>query len=421
MFGQRRSWGARTLAWASGGVLLLLLLVCGWTGFVMVWDAFGLQLAREGARLFDALPVLSEPTSRTFTGEQPVPTVFFFVNLFAHIGVPLAMGVAFWLHVKRLARPTLLPPRAVLWTTIGALATVAVLRPIGMTPEADPFTLPAVVPTDVFFAFWLPVTRRLDGGWALLAAVTSGAALLAVPLLTARRRRWAPPASTVDDALCTGCTQCAVDCPYGAIAMVDRPAPLPPLAQIDPSLCVSCGICAGSCAPMGVGPPGRTGRDQLAAARAFAASPDRRPGEIVVVSCEHAARTGAQAEARGVVYPVSCAGNLHSSVIELLIRSGAGGVLVMACPPRDCWNREGPRWLHERTYRGREAELQPRVDRARVRIAHAGAGEQRRARRLVEAFEADIAALAPVVGAGDDAGSEPDCTPVEPPRGGRRR
>ena len=94
----------------SGCLLLLLLFVCGWTGYVMVWDTFGQHLARQGARMIDSLPVLSEPTGRTFTGEQPVPTVFFFLNLFAHIGIPLAMGAAFWLHVKRLQRPLMLPP-----------------------------------------------------------------------------------------------------------------------------------------------------------------------------------------------------------------------------------------------------------------------------------------------------------------------
>jgi CDP-4-dehydro-6-deoxyglucose reductase len=85
MFAQDRTWGPRLLAWMSGCLLLLLLFVCGWTGFVMVWDTFGLALAREGARMLDTLPLLSEPTGRAFTGEQPVPTAFFFLNLFAHV------------------------------------------------------------------------------------------------------------------------------------------------------------------------------------------------------------------------------------------------------------------------------------------------------------------------------------------------
>ncbi|NIP82298.1 MAG: hydrogenase iron-sulfur subunit, partial [Gemmatimonadetes bacterium] len=54
---------------------------------------------------------------------------------------------------------------------------------------------------------------------------------------------------------------------------------------------------------------------------------------------------------------------LHTSVIEYLVRAGAGGVMVVACPPRDCWNREGVTWLEERVYNEREAELKDRVDR----------------------------------------------------------
>ena len=96
----------------------------------MVWDTFGERLAREGARMLDTLPILSEPTSRAFTGEQPVPTVFFFLNLFAHIGIPLAMGVVFWLHVKRLSRPHVLPPRPVMWPVIAALTATAIVWPL---------------------------------------------------------------------------------------------------------------------------------------------------------------------------------------------------------------------------------------------------------------------------------------------------
>jgi coenzyme F420-reducing hydrogenase delta subunit len=168
------------------------------------------------------------------------------------------------------------------------------------------------------------------------------------------------------------------------------------VARVDPALCVSCGICAGSCAPMGVGPPGRTGRDQLARIQAFLASAERRPGEIVAVCCEHGAGTyrWALAAEGAATYTTDCAGNLHTSAIELLIRGGAAGVLVLTCPPRDCWNREGPKWLTERVYHEREAELQTRVDRARVRIVAVAAGERRAAVAALRVFSADVAGLA---------------------------
>ena len=413
MFAQGRSWGARTLAWVSGGVLLLLLLACGWTGYVMVWDTFGEHLARESARMLDALPVLSEPTSRAFTGEQPLPTAFFFLALFAHIGIPLAMGVAFWLHVKRLARPMLLPPRPLMWAVVGGLTALAVVWPLKMAPKANPFVLPAEVPADLFFAFWIPLARTMSGGMALLLMTGLTAALVLVPLFAARRGSAAPP-SKVDEDICVGCVQCSLDCPYGAITMFERSNGRSDLvARVDPDLCVSCGICSGSCPPMGVGPPGRTGRDQMAHVRQFLAAPERAAGEIVVICCGHGAgRFAGELAARGAVpYRVNCAGNLHTSVIEMLLRGGAGGVLVLACPPRDCWNREGPRWLTERVYHAREAELQSRVDRARVRIVSANAIERSLTFEAFGRFAAEIVALgAPRIGGTGD--EELECEPV---------
>jgi len=420
MFAQAKSWGPRALAWTSGAVLLLLIFACGWTGYVMVWDTFGQYLAREGARMLDTLPVLSEPTSRAFTGEQPLPSAFFFLNLFVHIAIPLAMGVVFWIHVRRVARPLLLPPRPMTWLIVGGLIALSVIWPLSMAPKAEPLVLPERIPADLFFAFWLPLSSTVGGGTALLLAMAAGAALVSVPFLTKRRGAARPAPSWVDEDICTGCVQCSLDCPYGAIDMRNRTGPRSGLvAHVNPSLCVSCGICSGSCPPMGVGPPGRTGREQLVQAREFIAR-TRPGGRVVVIGCNQAVSGFAPdfAAAGAVPYGINCAGSLHTSVIELFIREGAGGVLVMACPPRDCWNREGPRWLTDRVYHDREAELQSRVDRARVRIAHANAGERRQALEALRAFQAGVAALGNPL-ADQDADLDAECEPVALPR--RRR
>ena len=389
MFAQGRSWGPRTLAWVSGLVLFGAGLLCAWTGFVMAWDSFGERLAREGGRLLDALPVFSEPLSRIFAGDGPVPSAFFFVNMFIHIAVPLAMGAGLWLHVSRLARPALLPPRRLMWGIVGALVAVAVIVPAPLGVPANPFTLATTTPTDLVAAWWLPFSERMSPGAAWSVVLILSAVALFMPRFTRRPRTDALAPSVVDPRLCTGCNQCPQDCPWDAITMVKRDDDRPTLvALVDPARCVSCGICAGSCAPMGVGPPGRTGRDQLGGLQSDVL-------QIVAVCCAQspASHVAALRERGAHIHTVSCVGNLHTSVIELFVRRGAPGVIVCACPPRDCISREGPKWLHERVFNDREAELQPRVDRRRIRIATLAPGGRRASLDAFDDFARALAAL----------------------------
>jgi ferredoxin len=399
MYAQRRAWGPRALAWVSGVILLGVTLVCGWTGYVMVWDLQGIALAREGARFLDSLPLFSEPIGRAFVGERIIPRAFFFLNLFLHVALPVGIGVVLWIHVARVARPVLLPPRRLAYGVGALLLALAVFWPVGMAPAADLFRLPERAPFDLFYSFWLPLTLRLPAWTVWVLGGAAAALAVAVPWLARPKPR--PVPSVVNWKLCDGCRQCYLDCPYEAISMVQREGSRTGIvSQVDPALCVGCGICAGSCAPMGVGPPRRSGRDQLDEVRRFIAVEGLRRRDIVMVTCDQGIGevigrvTGAGVGAERVpVFGVDCAGSMHTSVIEYLVRSGVGGVLIVACPPRDCWSREGPKWLEGRMYHDREAELKPRVDRRRVRVVHAGQGDVVRLRRQVAGFRADIAAL----------------------------
>jgi coenzyme F420-reducing hydrogenase delta subunit len=111
------------------------------------------------------------------------------------------------------------------------------------------------------------------------------------------------------------------------------------------------------------------------------------------------------------VHPVSCAGNLHSSVVERLLRAGASGVIVYGCAERDCTSREGPKWLRERLFNDREAELPARVDRRRVRIGTIAYGEIAAASRAFDEFARDVALLE-LPAADSRTDEEPVCEPV---------
>lgn len=395
LFCQGRSWGPRALAWLSGITLLFVILVCGWTGYVMVWDIQGLVLAKEGARLLDVLPIFSEPISRAFVGEAEIPNAFFFLNLFLHVALPIGLGTLLWIHVSRVARANLLPPKRLLWSVVGLLLLLSLVWPVAMAPKADLFRVPGQAPFDFFYSFWLPLSLALPPAAAWGIYLAFGGLLIAVPWLSRPRATAKRVPSWVDERYCTGCEQCYLDCPYEAIAMLGRQdGPSDQFARVDPSLCVSCGICAGSCAPMRVGPPERTGRDQLAAVRAFVERERPGPDDVVLVGCDRAAGAGFSRERLGgaLHYPVSCAGSVHSSLIEYLIRAGSGGVMIVACPPRDCWNREGAQWLEQRLYHEREAELQARVDRERIRLVYAASAEVGALLRELREFRAAVAA-----------------------------
>lgn len=375
-----RCFGARTRAWITGMVLLGIVLLCGWSGQVMAWDLQGQIVAIELTRLLDLLPVFSMPMGRAFDGLAAVPSSFFFMNLFLHVCLPLGLALVLWIHLSRTARPVLLPPRPLLWTLIACLAVISAAMPVALAGPADLLAMPRNVPVDLVYNFWLPATWALGPVWhASIWGVTS-IAMMSVP------RRWprsrpAPAPSWVDPDHCTGCTTCYKDCPFDAITMVTRVDPGRRSefhALVAPERCVSCGICAGSCAPMSVGPAGRTGREQMRRGHQLADAGGFAADSIAVFACAKnaVARDPRLGAIPGVgVTLVDCAGSLHTSVIDLSIRSGAAGVLVLACPPRSAPCREGGKWLHERVYNGREAELPRRVDKRRVAIAEFSRGE----------------------------------------------
>src|SRR5262249_52349585 len=154
--------------------------------------------------------------SRAFDGERAIPGAFFFLNLFAHVALPVGVGVGLWIHVARVARPVLVPPRALAWGLVAALALAAIVVPVTMAPPADAFRLPGRAPYDVFFAFFLPLTRPL-APWMVWVAGTLVTLLLGIVPALSRPRREVPPPSVVDERSCTGCEQCYLDCPYEAI------------------------------------------------------------------------------------------------------------------------------------------------------------------------------------------------------------
>ncbi|MBI5505430.1 MAG: hydrogenase iron-sulfur subunit [Deltaproteobacteria bacterium] len=406
MFLAGRFHGPRTRAWISGAVLVGATLACGWTGQVMAWDLQGQVVAVELTKIVDLLPLFSVPIGRAFAGLAPVPASFFFMNLFLHVCLPLGLAAALWLHLANLARPHLAPPRALAIGVVGVLSVLALVLRVPLGQRADLLVIPRNVPIDLLYNFWLPLAWQVSPAVHLASWLSAAALMCSVPWWWKNKRARAQP-SWSDPEVCTGCTTCYKDCPFDAISMLERPDPgrrSQFYSWVNPARCVACGICAGSCAPMGIGPPAHTGRIQLRRTQDLIEKHGVRADGFTLLACRHnplhddprlTSLPGAS------VMTVECAGNLHTSVIEMLLRAGSGGVFIAACPPRSAPCREGPKWLYERVYNDREAELPARVDKRRVAIHAASRGEWRSLEAEIESFRARLAALGPGLPAGD--------------------
>jgi ferredoxin/coenzyme F420-reducing hydrogenase delta subunit len=395
MFVWGRTWGPRALAWISGIFVTGVVLVCSWTGMVMVWDRQGQMIAMEGARMFDLAPIFSEPLSRSFSTPDALPNSFFFMNLFLHVATPLGILFLLWLHTSRIARPRLLPPKGVIWTIGASLFALGLLWPPPMLPRADLMALPDKMHIDWLLAFWVPVSQSVSPVTHLLLWMGALGFLVSVPWWW-RPKDVALEASHVNVELCTGCTQCYEDCPYDAISMIQRPGEVgrksEEVARVDPSRCTSCGICAASCAPMGIGPAERTARDQLQDIRQFLTAQGTMMPRVVVIGCGYGVSEASSAGTlTGVtVYLTGCAGSVHTSMMEMMLKNGVGGIFIAACQPNDCSFREGPTWLESRIHAGREADLKSRVDRRRVHIGNYGTGRQAELLADVASFSASL-------------------------------
>jgi len=370
VFFERRFDGARWLAWVTGAIMMGLLWFIGWTGYWLVWDQRAQSIAVGSAKMLDVLPVFTDPLSRSFVTDESVNSLLFFVVFFIHMIIPLAMVVAMWLHITRLARARYLTSKVM---TIWVLALLLLLciaypatneAPAQMTAIAERFTM------DWWYLFPIPLIDRLSAGalWGLL--IVGSAISLSVPWLLAKKRK--QPASVVASR-CNECKKCYTDCPYEAIEMIPRTDGndryLTQASVID-SKCVACGICAGSCDTVGIGLDWFSSIEQRRLLGSWLKQAEHA-GETVHVAfvCAESAganleidpSTGLCAELPGYrALRIPCAGWVQPLMIERVIRQGARGVLVASCPPDRCGYREGAEWERQRIEGLREPAL--RVD-----------------------------------------------------------
>jgi len=367
VFLERRFDGARWLAWVTGAAMMGLLWFIGWTGYWLVWDLRAQSIAAGTAKMLDVLPVFTDPLGRSFVTDDSVNSLLFFVVFFIHMIIPLAMAIAMWLHITRLARARYLTSKAMTLWVMGLLLLICIAYPALNEAPAQMTAIAGSVTMDWWYLFPIPIIDRLSAGalWGLLIA--GSAAMFSIPWVLARKR---PQPATVVASRCNECKKCYKDCPYEAIEMIARTdgnERYLTQSSVIASKCVACGICAGSCDTMGIGLDSFSSIEQrrLIGSWMKQAQEEGETAHLAFVCAESAGAnlevdpvTGHCVELPGYrVLRVPCAGWVQPLMIERAIRQGASGVLVVTCPPDKCSFREGAEWARQRIEGIREPAL----------------------------------------------------------------
>ena len=391
--------GARWFSWLTGVPIIWLLYTSGITGYWLVWDKLAQYVALVSSELLDWLPIFGEPIARNFVATGTLTSRFFTLMVFMHIAVPLFLLFAMWIHILRISRPKMNPPRTLAVLSLLALVAVSIWKPAVSQGHVDLAKAPTAVGLDWFYLPLYPLTDIWGNGavWAALGAFTFMLALM--PWLPPLRR--AKPAA-VDLEHCNGCARCAEDCPYEAIRLVRRTdsLPFPTEAQVNPALCVSCGICVGSCpssTPFRRSEELRTGIDLpdyplrvLRERTIEAAKMLDGPARILVLACEHGGGAG---QLNGAVV-LPCVAMAPPSLIDFVLSKDlADGVVVAGCAERACFHRLGVAWTEQRFAGARDPYLRARVPRERLETIWASALETGRFARELAEFTGRVAAI----------------------------
>ena len=357
VFAQDKYRKYRWLAWTSGVVMLFLTLIEGVTGHIMIWNSRAQLIVDYTARLLASLKVFGEDLPRAFTAEALLSTWIMWILLAIHLLIPITFIFLIYIHLSRISRSRILPPKVLKWGMLTMIVIFSILFPVKIYEKADLMTLPVIHELDWFYLFLVPLINKLDPYLILGGTLLVFAVLMGVPWY---RGRLVVDLAQRDLEICTGCAACAKDCPYEAIYMrkrTDGKKFRMESAVLD-SRCAGCGICVGSCSFGGMDLKEMSAEnieDQIA--ELLHSGSFSRENTYIGIFCRNSIEAGdildseerrLVSEPRMRVLRVPCAGMTGPELIQKCLDRGVRGVIIAACRQNDCYYREGNLWLHQR-------------------------------------------------------------------------
>jgi CDP-4-dehydro-6-deoxyglucose reductase len=197
-FAYDRYRGFRSFSWLTGIALLWLVYIAGVNGFMLVWDKLAQFVVIATAEWFDILPMFNGTLIRNFLYHESVNSRLFTLLAFVHIGAPLIVAIIMWVHVQRIPRARINPPRPIAIAVTLMFVGLSLVRPIlSQGGEADMSVVPTGIDFDWFQLPVLALVYVIDPLQLWYWVIGLTALLFLLPWLPPKRRGSAQAQSTI--------------------------------------------------------------------------------------------------------------------------------------------------------------------------------------------------------------------------------
>jgi ferredoxin/coenzyme F420-reducing hydrogenase delta subunit len=379
--------GARAFSWITGIPVIILVYAAGISGYWLVWDELAQFIAIATIEWMDWLPIFGETIARNFLTPDAMDDRFFSLLIFMHIFLPLLLLFLLWLHILRITKPKINPPKGLAAGFLLMFFLLSIFVPATSHGPADLSVMTSELNLDWYYLGFYPLFDFVPAGLIWAGAAFCTILLCGAPYIGSYKR---PEPAIVDLDNCNGCERCADDCPYSAITMVPRTdgKPFDRQAEVNTSLCVSCGICAGACPTStpfrrrsdlvpGIDIPGLTIANLREQVDQRALEPGADP-RILVFGCTHAASLAPDVGPSVQKISVPCVAMVPPAFIDYaLSKNLADGVVMLGCREGECYNRSGGEWTKARLNRERDPFLRNRVPREKILFVEASPTDEK--------------------------------------------
>jgi len=181
--------GFRSFAWVTGVAIIWFVYASGVNGYMLPWDALAQFTVTASFEWLSWLPGFGGSLLRNVIYPSSVNDRFFSLLVFIHIGVPLLLLLLMWVHIQRVPKAKMVPPRAIAVSVTLTMLALSLVQPVvSQGGPADLSMAPATLQLDWFYLSGFPLMYAWSPMhvWALAAAITL--TLAAAPWLPLRRR-----------------------------------------------------------------------------------------------------------------------------------------------------------------------------------------------------------------------------------------